>query len=318
MGDGEIPVSTPHKRSIFNLSMMNPGSALSYPGTRRARKESTRGASTSMIQLLLPMLLILLSHTSPRYRTGVTTVTHGDTGKALTLSKISIPLTWFRDNIYGGKLMRYERQIHHYGSGLNALPLISQFMSDPSDIYLLRVGFGGLSGPLSNIDEGGFASASFHSFADTLKWDAYSGDYGPNFVGHALNSGAYLIQHSSFGWQVFGGRLTKASSTSVQVQVLDSVRRRIFVAPTGTLFTLDAGAFSAFTFDPRSKSVTLTILPAPQNAANAASAPRARIVVSQTTNTVSNMVPTTTLQQDAGAWVAPFISGKAMVTFAAH
>ena len=48
-----------------------------------------------------------------------------------------------RDNIYGGKLMRIERQIHHYGSGLNALPLISQFESDPSDFYLLRVGFGG-------------------------------------------------------------------------------------------------------------------------------------------------------------------------------
>lgn len=39
--------------------------------------------------------------------------------------------------------MRIERQIHHYGSGLNALPLISQFESDPSDFYLLRVGFGG-------------------------------------------------------------------------------------------------------------------------------------------------------------------------------
>jgi hypothetical protein len=49
-----------------------------------------------------------------------------------------------RDNIYGGKLMRIERQIHHYGSGLNALPLISQFESDPTDFYLLRVGFGGV------------------------------------------------------------------------------------------------------------------------------------------------------------------------------
>ena len=84
------------------------------------------------------------------------------------------------DNVYGGKLQRIERQLHHYGSGLNALPLISQFTSNPTDYYLLRVGFAGLSGPMSNIDQGGFASASFHSFADTLKWDGYSGDYGPN------------------------------------------------------------------------------------------------------------------------------------------
>jgi hypothetical protein len=61
---------------------------------------------------------------------------------------------------------------------LNALPLIEEFMSSPTDYHLLRVGFGGLSGPLSNIDQGGFAAASFHSFPDTLAWDAYSGDYG--------------------------------------------------------------------------------------------------------------------------------------------
>ena len=214
--------------------------------------------------------------------------------------------------------MRYERQIHHYGSGLNALPLLSQFTSDPSDIYLLRVGFGGNSGPLSNIDQGGFASASFHSFADTLKWDAFSGDYGPNFVGHALGSGAYLIEHPAFGWQVFGGRVTSKSAASVQVEVLDSVRRRVFVAPIGTLFTLDAGAFSAFTFDPRSKAVTLTILPAPENAPNAAAATRARIIATQTTDAVNGMIPTRSLRQDAGAWVLPFVSGKAIVTFTAR
>lgn len=59
--------------------------------------------------------------------------------------------------------MRYERQIHHYGSGLNALPLIAAFEASPTDYYLLRAGFGGLSGPLSNIDEDGFAAASFVS-----------------------------------------------------------------------------------------------------------------------------------------------------------
>lgn len=55
----------------------------------------------------------------------------------------SLESVYCRDNIYGGKLMRIERQIHHYGSGLNALPLISHFESNPTDFYLLRVGFGG-------------------------------------------------------------------------------------------------------------------------------------------------------------------------------
>lgn len=55
--------------------------------------------------------------------------------------------------------MRIERQIHHYGSGLNAIPLISHFRADPTDIYILRVGYAGLSGPLSNIDQGGVRSS---------------------------------------------------------------------------------------------------------------------------------------------------------------
>jgi hypothetical protein len=42
-------------------------------------------------------------------------------------------------------------------------------MASPNDTYLLRTGFGGVSGPLTNIDEGGFAAASFHSFEDTLQ-----------------------------------------------------------------------------------------------------------------------------------------------------
>ncbi|KAL5530576.1 hypothetical protein ACEPAF_6834 [Sanghuangporus sanghuang] len=219
------------------------------------------------------------------------------------------------DNIYGGKLMRYERQIHHYGSGLNALPLMSQFESDPDDLYLLRVAFGGLSGPLTNIDEGGFASASFHSFPDTLKWDAYSGDYGPNFVGHALNSGAYLVQHPTFGWQAFGGIVTSHSGSSVHVQVRDSVRRRVFIASLRNLFTLDAGAFDEFIFDPENRRVTFTIFPSPNGIEDAAAAPRARIVVTQTKADAVNMHPSVDLREDAGSWVVPFVSGVAEVTF---
>ena len=223
-----------------------------------------------------------------------------------------------RDNVYGGKLMRIERQIHHYGSGLNALPLMSQFESNPDDIYLLRVAFGGLSGPLTNIDQGGFASASFHSFADTLAWDAYSGDYGPNFVGHALNSGAYLIKHPDFGWQVFGGTVTSAQSAStVEVQVLDSVRRKVFIAPLGTRFMLDAGAFDSFSFDSQNNSVTLTILPAPKGVSDAAQAMRARLLVEQTVAGSPALQPTTELSIDAGAFTLPFTDGVATVTFEA-
>ncbi|KAH8094626.1 hypothetical protein BXZ70DRAFT_946891 [Cristinia sonorae] len=219
------------------------------------------------------------------------------------------------DNVYGGKLQRIERQLHHYGSGLNALPLISHFQSNPTDLYLLRVAFGGLSGPTSNIDQGGFASASFHSFADTLKWDGYSGDYGPNFVGHALGVGTFIVQHPEFGWQAFGGDVQSTSPTVI-VHPRDTLRRRVFVAPLGTLFTLDAGAFSLVAFDPAKKSVTLTITAAPEGASSAASAPVGRLVVTQTAQVagVRLLKPSSNLQMDAGAWVVPFTQGGATVT----
>ncbi|PFH49825.1 hypothetical protein AMATHDRAFT_75995 [Amanita thiersii Skay4041] len=221
------------------------------------------------------------------------------------------------DNIYGGKLMRIERQIHHYGSGLNSLPLISEFESSPSNMFLLRLAFGGLSGPLSNIDQGGFGSASFHSFADTLKWDGYSGDYGPNLSGHVMGMGTFIVNHPDFGWQAFGGNVISTSPT-VQVQVRDSVRRRVYVAPIGALLTLDAGAFSLAEYDPSAKTVTLTITPSSDGSSSAAAAPQGRLVVELPgrVSGVTNLRPTTSLATDAGAFVIPFSGGVGKVILA--
>jgi len=222
------------------------------------------------------------------------------------------------DNIYGGKLMRIERQIHHYGSGLNALPLMSAFESSPTDNFLLRVGYAGLSGPMTNIDQGGFAAASFHSFADTLAWDGYSGDYGPNFSGLSMGTGTTIINHPDFGWQAFGGIVTSTSS-AIQVQIRDPVRRRVFIAPIAALLTLDAGAFSTVSYTPSTQTVTVTITPAPDGATGAASAPNARLLVSQTASISGAGVlkPTTTFPMDAGAMVLTYKSGVASITLKA-
>ncbi|MFT3998579.1 MAG: DUF5695 domain-containing protein, partial [Asticcacaulis sp.] len=81
----------------------------------------------------------------------------------------------FWDFLYAGKLSRIERQLHHYGSSLNAVPLFDAYRETPDDLYMLRVAYGGLMGSLTNIDEEGFASAAFHSFPDAMKWDAING-----------------------------------------------------------------------------------------------------------------------------------------------
>ncbi|PPQ73464.1 hypothetical protein CVT24_007555 [Panaeolus cyanescens] len=217
---------------------------------------------------------------------------------------------------YNGNARRYW-QIHHYGSGLNALPLISEFQSSPNDFYLLRVGYAGLSGPLSNIDQGGFASASFHSFADTLKWDGYSGDYGPNFSGHTMGMGTFIINHPDFGWQAFGGTVTSTSPT-VNVDIRDTVRRRVYIAPIGSLLSLDAGAFSSIAFNPQTRSVQVTILPAPENISGAAAASRAKLIIQQKAviSGFSGLKAPSGLATEAGAVIIPFTNGQANVTLA--
>jgi hypothetical protein len=52
---------------------------------------------------------------------------------------------------YAGKFSRLERQIHHYGSGLNAIPVLTEYRHAPEDFYLLRVGHAGLIGAIANI-----------------------------------------------------------------------------------------------------------------------------------------------------------------------
>ena len=148
------------------------------------------------------------------------------------------------DFIFAAKDRRLERQLHHYGSGLNAIPVLSEYREHPDDFYLLRVGYGGTMGALTDIDQGGFASAAFHGFPDMLKPDPYSGDYGPNLFGHAWNTATYVVNHPEFGWIAFGGNV-QTQGDVVTVTPRDSSRARIYIASLGLWLTLDAGEFES-------------------------------------------------------------------------
>lgn len=184
-------------------------------------------------------------------------------GNMAWISMFSSP---FADRIqfrYAGKLERIERQLHHYGSGLNALVALSAFRSDPTDTYLLRIGYGGMNGPLSNIHEDGFAAAAFHSFPDTLAWDAYSGDYGPNHVGLILGTGTYLVEDAELGSLVaYGGELDSGGNvdaTTTMVRPRDVARRKIFLGPLGLQVEIDAGVIEEFTYTSTNASLALTL-----------------------------------------------------------
>lgn len=213
------------------------------------------------------------------------------------------------DFIYAGAPgARYERQLHHYGSGLNAIPALAQYRAQPDDLHLLRIGYAGTMGALTNIDREGFASVAFHSFPNQLRWDAYSGDYGPNFLGHALNTGTYVINHSEFGWQAFGGNVS-VSGNRVRVQVVDSFRKRVYIAPRGLFLTLEAGAFEQVEIDARTGAVRLTLAPATPHVLQA----RLRIEQPARLPGIGDYRPARAMAMERGAVVIPLGSGRTVV-----
>jgi len=172
------------------------------------------------------------------------------------------------DFLYGGKLSRVERQLHHYGSGLNAIPVLTEFRSHPDDLYLLRVGYGGLMGAIANIAQDGFGSAAFHSFPSTLKEDGLSGDYGSNFYGYAVNTATYITNDDEFGWLAFGGNLT-IDGDWIKTKVTTADRSRIFIAAKGVWLTLDAGTFDTVSFNQKTSALRIMINAADAHTPNA-------------------------------------------------
>lgn len=162
------------------------------------------------------------------------------------------------DFLYGGKVSRIERQIHHYGSALNAVPLFDAYRKNPADLHLLRVAYGGMMGGITNIDRDGFGSSGFHSWPDMMKWDALTGDYGMGFYGHVIAAATYLVNDPKFGWLGFGGDLS-VQSAKVGIVPKDGARRRLFIAPAGLWITLKAGRIASATYDTASREVTLVL-----------------------------------------------------------
>ena len=207
------------------------------------------------------------------------------------------------DFLYGGKLPRIERMIHHYGSSLNALPLLDDYKYNPDPggvaaFYDLRVGYGGNMGPLSNINAAGMTSTAFHSWPDTMIWDGYSGDYGPTYNGHIMGSCTYLVHHDDFGWVAMGGNINSASS--ITVTPTDTVRRCVYIAALGLSVQFDAGQVSSFTYSPTSHDVKINLIRAAASPARPASS---TTMTYQSTLGKNIHLRTRGLQQSKGGYV---------------
>jgi len=205
---------------------------------------------------------------------------------------------------YAGKLRRVERQLHHYGSALNAIPVLAEYRANPDDFYLLRVGHAGMVGALANITQEGFPPAAFHSYPSTLEIDGITGDYGPGFLGHAINTGAYLVRHPEFGWVAFGGNLT-ADGESVTVRPLDAARSQVYLAPLGLFLTLDAGEFESVELSP--DGVRVRLAPAHVHTSEA------RLRVEVPAKVGRELSPEGTYPMERGAYVVALGSGPTEV-----
>lgn len=214
------------------------------------------------------------------------------------------------DFLYGGKVERLERQLHHYGSGLNAIPVLDAYRRNPEDLYLLRIGWGGTMGAISGIDQDGFASAAFHSYPDMMRFDPYSGDYGPNFFGHAWTTATYVAKDPEFGWLAFGANL-RAEGNRITIDPRDSLRQRIYLAPLALWLTLDSGHLDRVVFDSDTKTVEV------QLAAADAYTPTALLRIEQTAHIdgVGAIVPEEKLATDRGAFAVPLGPSGATLHF---
>jgi len=172
------------------------------------------------------------------------------------------------DFLYGGKLMRIERMIHHYGSALNAIPVLMDYRKNPDDFYLLRTGYGGLMGSISNITKDGFAPAAFHAYPSTLRNDGITGDYGSGFFGYAVNTSSYLLKHKEFGWIAFGGNL-KENGKIINVKLTTAAKSSVYIAPAGLWITLDAGTIDELNYNSVNGEIHLSLSKADEHTNNA-------------------------------------------------
>jgi hypothetical protein len=122
-----------------------------------------------------------------------------------------------------------------------------------------------------------------------------------------------MVNHPEFGWQAFGGNVTTTGGR-VAVQVTDSFRQRVYIAPYALFLTLDAGRFERVEIDPASGGVRVTLAAATQ------AEPRARLRLEQPARVagVGAYAPTVSFASERGAFVVPLGANATVVELRAR
>ena len=214
---------------------------------------------------------------------------------------------YFDAPVNGTRWPQIVRMTNHYGSSINAIPVLDAFRRNSDDLYLLRVGYAGMDQVLANIDAAGFGSYGFDADAAILQFDPYTADYGIAFYGYARNAGSYVVQNPEFGWLGFGCEVQEAKN-EIRITPRDGFRKQVFLAPLGLWLTLDAGTFQSVVFDPGSRTVQIRLAPATP------STPTARLRLETGSRKSSLFAPAPILPMERGAYVVPLSDKPSSLT----
>ena len=206
------------------------------------------------------------------------------------------------DSMVYGKWRIIARESHHYGSSLNAIPVLHAYRNSPDDIHLLQVGYAGAMGVLANISSNGFGSMCFISDPERMACEPYSSDFGCAFYGYSYNAGCYVIEDPVFDLLCFGGTAVRKANI-IRIVPADAYRRRIYLAPYNLWLTLESGCFREIILLLESKTIQIGLEPA--NDWTSA----ARLVVEQPGKSTVRIKPVKQFRQERGAWVIPLNTG---------
>jgi hypothetical protein len=212
---------------------------------------------------------------------------------------------YFDSAVYG-KWRLIARESHHYGSSLNAIPLLHDYRRNPDDFHQLQAGYGGTMGILANIDSNGFGTMCFIADPERMAPEPYSSDFGCAFYGYAYNAASYMVFHPDFGRLGFGCYVWRTENT-IHVTPHDAFRRRIYLQPQRLWLTLDSGMFKQVDINLAKKTIEVTLEPGNEFT------PNARLRIEQFSDG-KRIKPKGRFKQERGAWVIPLSEKETRVT----
>ena len=144
----------------------------------------------------------------------------------------------------------------HYRAGLNMIPLIEWYRSNPDDFMLLEISIGAQSGQLVNIEhDTGAPSMMLHMLPHILDYDPHSGDFGLGFFGHTQETGAYYVDHPEYGPLCYQCDMINTTT----FEVMDSYHIRVFIEPIAMYIQLDTGTIDTVSMDMKDKTITVSM-----------------------------------------------------------